>query len=63
MVAFLTYSILGNLFTFWGGLSFSQDKAGRDMLGVYPFKDIYADLYSLYAAPPFKDISINVNGT
>jgi hypothetical protein len=63
MVAFLTYSRTEKPFSFWGGLSFSSDKSSRDMLGVFPLKDNYADLYSLYAAPPYKDISINVNGT
>ena len=63
MVAFLTFSRSGNLYSFWGGLSFSSDKSSRDMLGMYPFKDNYADLYSIYAAPPYKDLSSNVNGT
>jgi hypothetical protein len=33
------------------------------MLGVFPQQDNHADLYSLYAATPYKDISTNVNGT
>jgi hypothetical protein len=33
------------------------------MLGIFPELDNYADLYSLYADAPYKDISPNVNGT
>lgn len=47
----------------WEGLSFSQDHASRDMLGVYPSTGTYADLFSLYATAPFTDVSSNINGS
>ena len=63
MAAFLVYSRTDSQFSYWGGLSFSSDKSSRDMLGVFPEQDMYADLYSLYAAAPYKDLSTNINGT
>ena len=63
MAAFITYERSKKNFTQWVGLSFSKDKVRRDMLGVYPSTAQFDDLYSIYASAPFKDISINVNGT
>jgi hypothetical protein len=63
MAAFIAYEQSKKNFIQWVGLSFSKDKVRRDMLGVFPSTARFDDLYSIYASAPFKDTSINVNGT
>jgi hypothetical protein len=47
----------------WGGLGFSTSHASRDMVGFSSGYGYTYDLYSLYAAAPFNDTSLNINGT
>lgn len=51
------------LLNIWGGLSFSTSHAGRDMLGFSSGYGYTYDMYSLFAAAPYNDTSININGT
>jgi hypothetical protein len=51
------------LLNIWGGLSFSTSHAGRDMIGFSSGLGYTYDLYSLFAAAPYNDTSININGT
>lgn len=62
-VALINYHLSSTDFLMWGGLSFARDKVLRDMLGFVPSTGSFTDLYSLYAAAPFLDTSLNVNGT
>lgn len=63
LISYNNQNNFGNNFLMWAGVSFSKDKAGRDMVGIYPYSGDFDDLYSLYASAPFLDTSTNINGT
>jgi len=46
-----------------GGIGFSMSHAARDMIGFSSGSGLFYDMHSLYASAPFKDISLNINGT
>jgi hypothetical protein len=61
--ALISYDVTNTSFLMWGGLSLAKDKVLRDMLGIYPSYGEAGDLLSLYAAAPYSDTSVNVNGS